>query len=242
MVQRERDSFERSLESYPLLNKPERERDLIPMPSAHLSCLLLPLRGQESRQKQVEQERERGQSRGKGVSPAYCRFLAVSGPRRGGSPAKGAFRIAISGNRGVQGVGEAQFVNGRLQVQQVTNGRFHHLKLSLWQPSEFAKKGVLIDAREPLDVHRGMFGKPARLANVHFPTQSPLLGCERNDDDQRTGIPRLRKSKNQHRALFCDESEINHPYLARNGINTHRMRPPTVSPAGRLSEGALEKS
>ena len=27
--------------------------DLIPMPSALLSCLLLPLRGQESRQKQV---------------------------------------------------------------------------------------------------------------------------------------------------------------------------------------------
>ena len=129
-----------------------------------------------------------------------------------------------------------------LQIQQVSNGCFHHLKLSLGQPSEFAQQAVLIDAREPLDVHCGMFGKPARLANVHFPTQSPLLRCERNHYDQRTSILRLRKSQNQHRALFRDEAEIHHPHLAGNGINTHRMHPPTVSPAGRLSAVVQEKS
>jgi len=39
---------------YPNQNNPNRPMDLIPMPSALLSCLLLtPLRGQESRQKRV---------------------------------------------------------------------------------------------------------------------------------------------------------------------------------------------
>jgi len=47
-----------------------------------------------------------------------------------------------------------------------------------------------------------MFGKPAWLANVHLTTWSPLLGSEGDDDDQRAGILRLRKSQNQYRALF----------------------------------------
>ena len=139
-------------------------------------------------------------------------------------------------------MGEAQFVNGRLQVQQVSNGRFHHLELNLWQPSEFAKKGVLIDAREPLNVDGRSFWKPPRLAYVHFPAQSPLLGRERNHHDQCAGIPWLRKSKDQDRTLFRNGTKINHPHLAGNGINTHRRRPPTAFPAARLSAGVLEKS
>jgi len=87
-----------------------------------------------------------------------------------------------------------------------------------------------------------MFWKPARLANIYFPAKSPLLRGERNHYDQRTGILRLRKSQNQHWALFRDEAEINHPHLAGSGINTHRMRPPTVFLAGRLSEVVPEKS
>jgi len=64
-----------------------------------------------------------------------------------------------------------------------------------------------------------MFGKPARLANVHFPTQSPLLRRERNHHGQRTRILRLRKSQRQHRALFRDEAEINRKRLTADRID-----------------------
>jgi len=117
-----------------------------------------------------------------------------------------------------------------LQIQQIPDGILYRVELRGRQASQFSFETIVVNARQALDIHSGVFRKPLGFADIYLTTQTTNLGCEGRHYHQSTGILRLRISQYNYRSLFCSSSEINNPNLARIWFNTRQGYPPKPCP------------